>query len=60
MYKDFIYYQGLMAANKDNGLIYIFSNPTYPDAVKIGKTTRLPGRRAAELSKSISDPTPLV
>jgi len=43
MQKDFIFQNELMAASKDNGFIYILSNPAYPDCVKIGKTTRLPG-----------------
>ncbi|MBT3806023.1 MAG: GIY-YIG nuclease family protein [Desulfobacula sp.] len=58
MQKDFISAPRLMTATKDTGFIYILENPSYPDCVKIGKTTRLPGSRAAELSSGTAVPTP--
>jgi hypothetical protein len=40
------------------GFIYVLTNKTYYNTVKIGKTTRLPGYRAVELSKSSGVPKP--
>jgi hypothetical protein len=43
---------------KNPGYIYVLTNRTYFNVVKIGKTTRLPGYRAVELSKSSGVPQP--
>ena len=40
------------------GYIYIMINPSYPNLVKIGKTSRSPEERAAELSQTSGVPTP--
>jgi len=58
MRTDFISNSELRAATKNSGFIYILKNPSYPDCVKVGKTTRLPGIRAAELSGTTAVPTP--
>jgi hypothetical protein len=42
------------------GFIYVMSVPSFQNVLKIGKTTRLPGYRAAELSSSTSVPQPFV
>lgn len=39
------------------GFVYILSNPSMPGQVKIGKTTRDPGTRVAELSSATGVPT---
>lgn len=36
----------------NRGYIYVLANSAMPDLVKVGKTTRTPAERAAELSKS--------
>jgi len=58
MQKEFIFYDQLNTGSNSSGFIYVLSNPAYPDWVKIGRTTRLPSYRAAELSKTTSAPTP--
>lgn len=45
---------------RENGWIYVLSNPSLPGVVKIGMTTTSPEVRAAELSKSTSVPTPFI
>jgi len=52
MQKDFIFLADLMTSSPTAGFIYVFSNSAYPGCIKIGKTTRLPGNRAMELSTS--------
>ncbi len=48
-----------LTTNTENpGFLYVMSNPTHNNSVKIGKTTRLPGYRAAELSASTGVPVP--
>ena len=42
----------------DNGYIYVLMNPSMPNLVKIGKTTRNPEERAKELSSTTGVPTP--
>lgn len=44
----------------DKGWLYVLINPSMPDLVKIGKTTRTPEERAAEISKGTGVPTPFV
>lgn len=39
-----------------NGYIYILQNPSYPNLLKIGKTTRTPFERAKEISSSAGVP----
>ena len=39
------------------GYIYILQNPSFPNLLKIGKTTRTPTERASELSSSSGIPT---
>lgn len=50
----------LINVNEKPGFIYIMSVPSFQNVLKIGKTTRLPGYRAAELSSSTSVPQPFV
>ena len=40
------------------GYVYILTNPALPGLLKIGKTTRTPQLRAAELSKPTGVPRP--
>jgi tetratricopeptide (TPR) repeat protein len=47
-----------MASNR--GYIYVLANSAMPDLVKVGKTTRTPAERAAELSKVTGVPTPFI
>ena len=42
------------------GYIYVLANSAMPDLVKVGKTTRTPAERAAELSKVTGVPTPCI
>ncbi len=44
----------------DNGYIYVLMNPSMPNLVKIGKTTRNSEERAKELSSTTGVPTPFV
>lgn len=44
----------------NNGYIYVLMNPSLPNMVKIGKTTRTPEERAKELSSATGVPTPFV
>ncbi len=44
----------------NRGYIYILANSAMPDLVKVGKTTRTPAERAAELSKVTGVPTPFI
>ena len=37
---------------ESHGFIYLLTNQTFPNAIKIGQTTRLPGCRMAELSNT--------
>lgn len=47
-----------MTSNR--GYIYVLANSAMPDLVKVGKTTRTPSERAAELSKVTGVPTPFI
>lgn len=42
------------------GYVYVLINPSLPDCVKIGKTTRDTATRAAELSAATGVPTPFI
>jgi TPR repeat protein len=42
------------------GYVYVLVNPSLPDCVKIGKTTRDTATRAAELSAATGVPTPFM
>ncbi|MBO4560797.1 MAG: GIY-YIG nuclease family protein [Bacteroidaceae bacterium] len=42
------------------GYVYVMINPSLPDMVKIGKTTKDPNERAKELSTATGVPTPFV
>ena len=42
------------------GYIYVMVNPSLPNLVKIGKTTREPNERAKELSLATGVPTPFI
>lgn len=44
----------------NRGYIYVLANSAMPDLVKVGKTTRTPVERAAELSKVTGVPTPFI
>lgn len=44
----------------NRGYIYVLANSAMPDLVKVGKTTRTPAERAAELSKVTGVPTPFI
>jgi len=44
----------------NRGYIYVLANSAMPDLVKVGKTTRSPAERAAELSKVTGVPTPFI
>ncbi len=44
----------------DRGYIYVLFNPLMTGLVKVGKTTRDPEERAAELSSSTGVPTPFI
>jgi len=43
---------------KTPGFVYVLINPSIPNYVKIGKTTKDPSARAAELSSATGVPTP--
>ncbi|MBK3745807.1 GIY-YIG nuclease family protein [Paraburkholderia aspalathi] len=45
-------------ASKSSGFVYVMSNPSMPGTVKIGKTTRSPEVRRAELSSATGVPVP--
>ncbi len=42
------------------GWVYVLVNPTFPGLVKVGRTTRLPSTRVAELSQATGVPTPFI
>lgn len=44
----------------EQGYVYVMVNPSLPNLVKIGKTTRDPNERAKELSASTGVPTPFI
>ncbi len=46
----------LWQTTNNKGFIYILENPALKGCVKIGKTARLPGSRAAELSSNTAIP----
>lgn len=46
--------------NDSFGYVYVMINPSLPDIVKIGKTTREPSERAKELSSATGVPTPFI
>lgn len=41
-----------------DGFVYVLINPSFPEFVKIGKTTKSPEERAKEISSSTGVPTP--
>lgn len=45
-----MYQQQINDVTQQPGFIFILTNPSHPGAVRIGRTTRLPGYEAAELS----------
>ncbi len=47
-----------MQQSQSAGWIYVLTNPSFNDLVKIGKTQRTPQERANELSKATGVPTP--
>lgn len=49
-----------MVDNDSFGYVYVMINPSLPDVVKIGKTTREPCERAKELSSATGVPTPFI
>ena len=49
-----------MVDNDSFGYVYVMINPSLPDVVKIGKTTREPSERAKELSSATGVPTPFI
>lgn len=49
-----------MQKKRRRGYVYVLSNPSMPGIVKIGRTFRDPGARAAELSGATGVPTPFV
>lgn len=48
------------AGDSSYGYVYVMVNPSLPDIVKIGKTTRDPNERAKELSSATGVPTPFI
>lgn len=44
----------------ESGFVYVLINPSMEGLIKIGKTTKEPKERAAELSKATGVPTPFV
>lgn len=44
----------------DKGYLYVLINPSIPNLVKIGKTTRTPEARALEISQGTGVPTPFI
>ena len=44
----------------EQGWVYILVNPTLPGLVKVGRTTRLPSKRVAELSQATGVATPFI
>lgn len=46
--------------NSNNGYVYVMINPSFPNMVKIGKTTKDPNERAKELSAATGVPTPFM
>jgi hypothetical protein len=43
---------------KEKGYIYILSNPSFGNLLKVGMTTKTPSERAEELSELTAVPTP--
>lgn len=52
--------EDLYTTNNSFGYVYVMINPSLPDIVKIGKTTRDPNERAKELSAASGVPTPFI
>ena len=46
--------------NGGQGYVYVMINPSLPDLVKIGMTTKDPNERAKELSTATGVPTPFM
>ena len=44
----------------EQGWVYVLVNPTLPGLVKVGRTTRLPSTRVAELSQATGVATPFI
>ncbi len=44
----------------EQGWVYVLVNPAIPGLVKVGRTTRLPSTRVAELSHATGVPTPFI
>jgi len=51
---------GLLSENSGQGYVYVMINPSLPDLVKIGMTTKDPNERAKELSAATGVPTPFI
>jgi hypothetical protein len=51
-------YNRIIDVTQRPGFIYVMSVPSFQNVLKIGKTTRLPGYRAAQLSSSTGLPEP--
>ena len=60
MQNEFIFLSDLITSSSTAGFIYVFSNSAYPGCIKIGKTSRIPGFRAMELSTSTAAPAQFV
>ncbi len=52
--------EDLCSPSETFGYVYVMINPSLPDIVKIGKTTRDPNERAKELSAASGVPTPFI
>lgn len=48
------------SVNSSFGYVYVMINPSIPNLVKIGKTSREPNERAKELSSATGVPTPFI
>ncbi len=46
--------------NSSQGYVYVMINPSLPEMVKIGMTTKDPNERAKELSAATGVPTPFI
>jgi hypothetical protein len=58
--KSDIQYRGIASVWMAEGYLYVLVNSSMPGLVKVGKTTRLPSERVAELSGSTGVATPFI